>query len=61
MEADYTMTHEEFEEVLSRLQPEDAEKMRSHQRAMLENSKKAATAAIMARNLSHGIGNRFKQ
>ena len=49
----------EFERIISQLSPEDAKIMRRQREDLLFQARRAATAAIMARNLSHGIGKSF--
>ena len=45
-----------MEQIIDGLPPEDQEVVRHFQQTMYQNNARAAAAAIMARNFSHGIG-----
>ena len=47
---------DDVEKLLGSLPPEQANALREHMRGLEEGARKAAAAAIMARNFSHGIG-----
>lgn len=50
------LDNEAFEEIISKLPSTEAEKLRQNRKMMLDLSRKAAMAAIQAKNFSHGVG-----
>lgn len=55
MEDDF-LSKDEMEKILSKLPEEDAQRILKHNEQVMKGSKNSAMAAIMAQNLSHGLG-----
>ncbi|NCS98656.1 hypothetical protein GW764_00535 [Candidatus Parcubacteria bacterium] len=53
------MTNGEFEEIVSKLPAEDADKLRQSRKWARAAARKSTIAAIQAKNFSHGVGRHY--
>lgn len=49
------LTTEAFEKIISKLPPEEAEKLRQDRKVTMESARIGAFASIWAQNFSHGV------